>query len=153
MPMSMEAVSAMQACARIGATHSVVCGGLSAKSVQERIVDAGAVATITADGQYRGGKEVALKPAIDEALGMEGTGGVRTVIVYKRTGSPTQMKEGRDQWMDDVVRGQPTDCEPTPVNAEHPLFILYTSGSTGKPTGVQHPTRVSPLPAIHTLNC
>ncbi len=140
MPMSIEAVIAMQACARIGATHSVVFGGFSAKSVQERIVDAGAVAIITADGQYRGGKEVALKPAIDEALGMEGTGGVRTVIVYKRTSSPTQMKEGRDQWMDDVVRGQPTDCEPTPVNAEHPLFILYTSGSTGKPKGVQHST-------------
>jgi acetyl-CoA synthetase len=151
MPMSIEAVVAMQACARIGATHSVVFGGFSAKSVQERIVDAGAVAIITADGQYRGGKEVALKPAIDEALGMEGTGGVKTVIVYKRTGSPTQMKEGRDKWMEDVVRGKALDCEPTPVNAEHPLFILYTSGSTGKPKGVQHSTAGYLLQAILTM--
>src|SRR5471032_446741 len=151
MPMSIEAVVAMQACARIGATHSVVFGGFSAKSVQERIVDAGAVAIITADGQYRGGKEVALKPAIDEALGMEGTGGVRTVIVYKRTGSAVQMKAGRDKAWADVVRNQPTDCEPTPVNAEHPLFILYTSGSTGKPKGVQHSTGGYLLQAIVTI--
>jgi acetyl-CoA synthetase len=140
MPMSIEAVVAMQACARIGATHSVVFGGFSAKSVHERIIDAGAVAVITADGQFRGGKEVALKPAIDEALSMQGTDGVHSVIVYKRSGSNIPMKEGRDKWWHDVVRSQPMDCEPTPVNAEHPLFILYTSGSTGKPKGVQHST-------------
>src|SRR4029453_2936100 len=98
MPMSIEAVVAMQACARIGATHSVVFGGFSAKSVQERIVDAGAVAIITADGQFRGGKEIPLKPAIDEALGMEGTGAIRTVFVYKRTGSAVPMQAGRDVW-------------------------------------------------------
>jgi acetyl-CoA synthetase len=151
MPMSVEAVVAMQACARIGATHSVVFGGFSAKSVQERIVDAGAVALITADGQLRGGKEIALKPACDEAIGMGGCDALRSVIVYKRTGSPITMKDGRDKWWHDVVQGQPTDCEPTPVNAEHPLFILYTSGSTGKPKGVQHSTAGYLLHAILTM--
>jgi acetyl-CoA synthetase len=151
MPMSIEAVVAMQACARIGATHSVVFGGFSAKSVQERIVDAGAVAIITADGQFRGGKEIPLKPAIDEALSMEGTGGIRNVIVYKRSGSNVAMKEGRDKWWHDVVRSQPMDCEPTAVNAEHPLFILYTSGSTGKPKGVQHSTGGYLLHAVLTM--
>jgi acetyl-CoA synthetase len=140
MPMSIEAVVAMQACARIGATHSVVFGGFSAKSVQERIVDAGAVAVITADGQMRGGKEIALKPACDEALGMGGCDAVHHVIVYRRTGSNVSMTAGRDLWWHELVAGKPTDCEPTPVNAEHPLFILYTSGSTGKPKGVQHST-------------
>jgi acetyl-CoA synthetase len=140
MPMSIEAVVAMQACARIGATHSVVFGGFSAKSVQERIVDAGAVAVITADGQMRGGKEIALKPAVDEALAIGGCEGVKHVLVYKRTGSAVNMASPRDKWWHEAVNGQPMDCEPTPVNAEHPLFILYTSGSTGKPKGVQHST-------------
>ena len=151
MPMSIEAVVAMQACARIGATHSVVFGGFSAKSVQERIVDAGAVALITADGQMRGGKEIPLKPACDEAIAMGGCDALRTVIVYKRTGSAISMKEGRDHWWHDVVQGQPMDCEPTWVNAEHPLFILSTSGSTGKPKGVQHSTGGYLLHAILTM--
>ncbi len=140
MPMSVEAVVAMQACARIGATHSVVFGGFSAKSLQERIIDAGATEVITADGQFRGGKEIPLKPVVDEAFAMGGCDKVRTVIVYKRSGTAVPMKEGRDKWWHDVVRSQPMDCEPTWVNAEHPLFILYTSGSTGKPKGVQHST-------------
>src|SRR5688572_24610097 len=151
MPMSIEAVVAMQACARIGATHSVVFGGFSAKSVQERIVDAGATALITADGQMRGGKEIALKPAIDEALGMGGCEAVKNVVVYKRTGSNVTMAAPRDKWWSDVVSGQAMDCEPTPVNAEHPLFILYTSGSTGKPKGVQHSTGGYLLHAILTM--
>src|SRR5436190_10164381 len=151
MPMSIEAVVSMQACARIGATHSVVFAGFSAKSVQERIVDAGAVALITADGQYRGGKEIALKPAVDEAIGLGGCEKLRNVIVYKRTGSNIAMKEGRDKWWHDLVRNQPMDCEPTPVNAEHPLFILYTSGSTGKPKGVQHSTAGYLLHAMLTM--
>jgi acetyl-CoA synthetase len=151
MPMSIEAVVAMQACARIGATHSVVFGGFSAKSVQERIVDAGAVAIITADGQMRGGKEIALKPACDEALAMGGCEGVRNMIVYLRTGSKVEMKAGRDKTWQEVVAGQPIDCEPTAVNAEHPLFILYTSGSTGKPKGVQHSTGGYLLHAILTM--
>src|SRR5216683_1462218 len=140
MPMSIEVVVAMQACARIGATHSVVFGGFSAKSLQERIIDAGATEVITADGQFRGGKEIALKPVVDEAFAMGGCEKVRNVIVYKRTGSAVPMQASRDKWWHDVVRTQPIDCEPTWVNAEHPLFILYTSGSTGKPKGVQHST-------------
>jgi acetyl-CoA synthetase len=140
MPMSIEAVTAMQACARIGATHSVVFGGFSAKSVQERVIDAGAVAIITADGQMRGGKEIPLKPAIDEAIAMGGCEGVKSVLVYRRTGSKVDMQSPRDKWWHDAVKGQAEECEPTWVSAEHPLFILYTSGSTGKPKGVQHST-------------
>ncbi len=140
MPMSIEAVVAMQACARIGATHSVVFGGFSAKSLQERIVDAGATEVITADGQFRGGREIPLKPAVDEAFAMGGCEKVRNVIVYRRTGSAVPMQAPRDKWWHEVVEGQPDTCEPTWVEAEHPLFILYTSGSTGKPKGVQHST-------------
>ena len=151
LPMSVEAVVAMQACARIGAIHSVVFAGFSAKSVHERILDVGAAAVITADGQFRGGKEIPLKPSMDEALAMEGCAGVRNVIVYKRTGSTVAMKDGRDRWWHDVVRDQPSKCAPTPLNAEHPLFILHTSGSTGKPKGVQHSTGGYLLHAILTM--
>jgi len=151
MPMSIQAVVAMQACARIAATHSVVFGGFSAKSVQERIIDAGAVAVITADGQFRGGREIPLKPVVDEALGMGGCEGVKHVIVYKRSGSPVAMQAGRDTWWDDAVKGQGDTCEPTFVNAEHPLFILYTSGSTGKPKGIQHSTAGYLLWALLTM--
>ncbi|HEY6280178.1 MAG TPA: acetate--CoA ligase [Burkholderiales bacterium] len=140
MPMSIEVVMAMQACARIGATHSVVFGGFSAKSLQERIIDAGAVAVITADGQMRGGKEIPLKPTVDEALGMSGCDKIKNVVVYRRSGSKINMQAPRDKWWDEVIKGQADTCEPTWVNAEHPLFILYTSGSTGKPKGVQHCT-------------
>src|ERR1043166_6639762 len=140
MPMSIHAVVAMQACARIGATHSVVFGGFSAKSVQERIIDAGAVAVITADGQFRGGKEIPLKPVVDEALGMGGCEAIKNVIVYRRSGSKVPMNEGRARGGADAAKGQSDTCEPTSVNAEHPLFILYTSGSTGKPKGIQHST-------------
>jgi acetyl-CoA synthetase len=140
MPMSIQAVVAMQACARIAATHSVVFGGFSAKSVQERIIDAGAVAVITADGQFRGGREIPLKPVVDEALGMGGCEAIKNVIVYKRSGSSVPMQAGRDTWWHDAVKGEADTCEPTFVNAEHPLFILYTSGSTGKPKGIQHST-------------
>ena len=140
MPMSIEAVVAMQACARIGAIHSVVFGGFSAKSLHERIIDAGAVAVLTADGQLRGGKEIPLKPAVDEALAMGGCDTIKTVVVYKRTGTAVQWNAKRDVWLHDLVHGQAEACEPTWVNAEHPLFILYTSGSTGKPKGVQHST-------------
>ena len=151
LPMSIEAIVAMQACARIGSTHSVVFGGFSSKSVHERIVDAGAVAIITADGQMRGGKEIPLKPAVDEAMAMGDTDKVKTVIVYKRTGSATNMGP-RDQWWHDVEKGQADTCEPTWVNAEHPLFILYTSGSTGKPKGVQHSTGGYLLQAMLTMH-
>ena len=140
MPMSIEVVVAMQACARIGAVHSVVFGGFSAKSLQERIIDAGAVAVLTADGQFRGGREIPLKPAVDEALGLGGCDSLKSVVVYKRSGSPVQWDAKRDVWLHDLLNGQSDTCEPTWVSAEHPLFILYTSGSTGKPKGIQHST-------------
>ena len=138
MPMSIEVIVAMQACARLGIIHSVVFGGFSSKSLQERIADVGASLVITADEQRRGGKAIPLKPAVDEALTNGGGEAVRHVIVYKRTGGKVAWLEGRDLWMDDVAGRQSADCAPVPVNAEHPLFILYTSGSTGKPKGVQH---------------
>src|SRR5690606_24071109 len=133
-----EGVVAMQACARIGATHSVVFGGFSAKSLQERIIDAGAKYIITADEQMRGGKALPIKAIVDEAIGLGGCEHVKSVVVYRRTGNPVAMAAGRDIWMHDLVAKQPEDCPPTWVGAEHPLFILYTSGSTGKPKGVQH---------------
>ncbi len=138
MPMSVEGIAAMQACARIGATHSVVFGGFSAKSLQERIVDAGAVAVITADEQMRGGKALPLKAIVDEALGMGGCDAVRHVIVYRRSGGNCAFDNRRDVWMHELTAKQAEACEPEWVGAEHPLFILYTSGSTGKPKGVQH---------------
>jgi acetyl-CoA synthetase len=138
MPMSIEGIAAMQACARIGATHSVVFGGFSAKSLQERIVDAQAVAVITADEQMRGGKPLPLKAIVDEALGMGGCEVVRNVVVYRRTGNQVAFSQGRDLWMHELTAKQADTCEPEWVGAEHPLFILYTSGSTGKPKGVQH---------------
>ena len=140
MPMTVEGVVAMQACARIGATHSVVFGGFSAKSVQERIQDAGAVAVITASYQLRGGKELPLKSIIDEAFAMGGCESVKNVIVYQRTATACTMVAGRDVYLHDAIQGQASTCEPEFVGAEHPLFILYTSGSTGKPKGVQHST-------------
>ena len=138
MPMSVEGIAAMQACARIGATHSVVFGGFSAKSLQERIIDAGAVAVITADEQARGGKHLPLKAIVDEAIAMGDCDTLKNVVVYKRTGGNINMVAGRDLWLHDVLDSQSTECAPEPVDAEHPLFILYTSGSTGKPKGVQH---------------
>jgi acetyl-CoA synthetase len=140
MSMSVEGVVAMQACARIGATHSVVFGGFSAQSLRDRIQDAGAVAVITADEQQRGGKALPLKAIVDEAIGMGGCDTIRNVIVYQRTGGKINWVAGRDQWMHEVTAAQPTTCEPEWVGAEHPLFLLYTSGSTGKPKGVQHST-------------
>jgi acetyl-CoA synthetase len=139
-PMTIEGVVAMQACARIGATHSVVFGGFSAKSLQERIIDAGAVAIITADEQMRGGRALPIKAIVDEALSMGGCEAIRNVVVYRRTGGDVGMQSGRDRWMHEVEAGQSEVCEPEWVGAEHPLFILYTSGSTGKPKGIQHST-------------
>jgi acetyl-CoA synthetase len=138
MPMSIEAVVAMQACVRLGVTHSVVFGGFSAKSLQERIVDVGASLVITADEQVRGGKTIPLKPAVEEAFALGGCDAVHKVIVYRRTGGKTPWNAQRDVWMHEVSEGQADACAPVPLEAEHPLFILYTSGSTGKPKGVQH---------------
>ena len=151
LPMSIEGVAAMHACARIGATHSVVFGGFSAKSLQERIQDAGAVAVLTADEQCRGGKNIALKSIIDEAFSMGGCESVKSVVVYRRTGGPCNMVAGRDVWLHDLIANQLDTCDPVWVDAEHPLFLLYTSGSTGKPKGVQHSTGGFLLQAILTM--
>jgi acetyl-CoA synthetase len=138
MPMSIEGIVSMQACARIGATHSVVFGGFSAQSLRDRIQDAGAVLVLTADEQQRGGKQLPLKAIVDEAIALGGCESVKNVIVYQRTGGNIAWHEGRDLWLHDVTAAQPDTAEPEWVSAEHPLFLLYTSGSTGKPKGVQH---------------
>jgi acetyl-CoA synthetase len=150
LPMSIEGVVAMQACARIGATHSVVFGGFSAHSLRDRIEDAGAVMVITADAQHRGGKTIPLKPAVDEALTLGGCDTIKHVVVYQRSGGECAWHAGRDVWWHDVVKGQSDVCEPEWVEAEHPLFLLYTSGSTGKPKGVQHSTGGFLLHAVLT---
>ncbi|MDB5974032.1 MAG: acs [Nevskia sp.] len=137
LPMSPSAVIAMQACARIGAIHSVVFGGFSAQSVRDRVEDAGARLVITADGAHRAGHVVELKKAVDEALS-EGCKTIEKVLVYKHAGNKVEWKDGRDLWWQELAAKASAECEPEWVEAEHPLFLLYTSGSTGKPKGVQH---------------
>ncbi len=149
LPMGIEAVVAMQACARIGLTHSVVFGGFSAKSIQERVIDAGAKLIITADYQNRGGKELPLKTAVDDAILLGGCDSVEKVIVLNRTGKEAALKENEIDWHA-LCKNQKEECEPVWVNAEHPLFLLYTSGSTGKPKGVQHSSGGYLLHAINT---
>jgi acetyl-CoA synthetase len=150
MPMGIEAVVAMQACARLGLIHSVVFGGFSAKSIHERILDAGASAIITSDGQFRGGKTLPLKAAVDEALSMGGCDSIQKVVVLKKTGQDVNFGN-KDIWWSDLIAGQKDACEPVMVNAEHPLFLLYTSGSTGKPKGVQHSSAGYLLHALNTM--
>jgi len=138
MPMIPEAAVAMLACARIGAVHSVVFGGFSPDSLAGRIADSTAKVVVTADEGVRGGKKIPLKANVDAALERPGTNSVETVIVVRRTGSAVPMQSPRDRYYHVLMEGQSADCPPTPVEAEHPLFILYTSGSTGKPKGVLH---------------
>ena len=151
MPMRPEAIIAMQASARLGAIHSVVFGGFSAKSLEDRIKDAQVTHVITSDESRRGGKTIPLKRTVDEALA-SGYEGVKHVVVLHRAGAVnTPMTSGRDIWWEDAVADQPDECSPEPMNAEDPLFILYTSGSTGKPKGIQHSTGGYLLGAIMTM--
>lgn len=150
LPMGIEAVVAMQACARLGIIHSVVFGGFSAKSLNERIIDAGAVAVITSDGQYRGGKTLPLKQAVDEGIAMGGCDSIRHMVVFKKTGMEIAW-DSKCVWWHDLIAGQADTCAPVMVEAEHPLFLLYTSGSTGKPKGVQHSSAGYLLHAMNTM--
>jgi len=138
MPMIPELVFAVLACARIGAIHSVIFGGFSAQSIKDRVLDGGCTAVITADGGWRRGKVVPLKPVVDEAL--EGLDVVRTVFVARRTENPVDWKDGRDVWLGELAASQAAACAPEPMDSEDTLFLLYTSGSTGKPKGIRHTT-------------
>jgi acetyl-CoA synthetase len=138
LPMIVEAAVAMLACARIGAVHSIVFGGFSPDSLASRLVDCESTLLITADEGRRGGRRVPLKTNADEAL--KAAPGVRNVIVVRNTGGDVPMQSGRDHWYHEVAGAADAQCEPEPMNAEDPLFILYTSGSTGKPKGVLHTT-------------
>ena len=138
MPMVPELPIAMLACARIGATHSVVFGGFSAEALRDRINDARCKLVVTADGGWRRGNEVRLKAAVDEAL--QQTPSVERCIVVRRTGSPVRMEPGRDFWWPELVETVDDHCPPEELDSEHPLYILYTSGTTGKPKGILHTT-------------
>jgi len=150
MPMIAEAVVAMQACARIGAIHSVVFGGFSAESLKDRIEDTQAKLVITADGGHRGGRIIELKRTTDSAL-EKGCDSIESVIVFKRTEHDVPMQQDRDVWWHNVTLGQAEQCEPEWMNAADPLFLLYTSGSTGKPKGIQHSTGGYLLNAITSM--
>ncbi|MGI8653815.1 MAG: acetate--CoA ligase [Pyrinomonadaceae bacterium] len=138
MPMIPELVVAMLACARIGATHSIIFGGFSADAIKDRVNDAGCKLIVTADGGYRRGHELKLKPIVDEAL--EQTPTIEHCIVVRRTGTEVQIKTGRDEWWHELMKTVGADCPAAELDSEHPLFILYTSGTTGKPKGILHTT-------------
>jgi acetyl-CoA synthetase len=138
LPMIPELTIAMLACARLGATHSIIFGGFSSDAVADRNNDAQAKVVVTADGGWRRGKEILLKQAVDASL--EKSPSVQKVVVVRRTGQQVHMVPDRDYWWHDLMSDVTADCDPVEVDSEHPLFILYTSGSTGKPKGVLHTT-------------
>ena len=138
LPMVVELSVALLACARIGAVHNVVFGGFSAESLRSRILDSQCSVVITANEAFRGKKTIPLKATVDEAL--EGSPCVKKCIVLGRTSAEIPMDARRDVWWHELIRGASDVCEPSPQDAEDPLFILYTSGSTGKPKGVLHTT-------------
>jgi acetyl-CoA synthetase len=138
MPMTPELVIAMQACARIGAVHSVIFAGFSAEAIADRNNDANAKIQLTADAAWRRGKQLELKSVVDEALAKSPT--VEKCVVLKRVGNKVTMQDGRDVWWHDVMTEASTDCPAEQLDSEAPLFILYTSGSTGKPKGIKHTT-------------
>ncbi|WP_068711657.1 acetate--CoA ligase [Vibrio tritonius] len=140
MPMVPEAAVAMLACTRIGAVHTVVFGGFSPEALAGRIVDSNAKIVVTADEGIRAGRPVPLKKNVDEALANPSVNGVKSVIVFQRTGGEVAWDSSRDVWWHDAIAKVSDQCPPEPMNAEDPLFILYTSGSTGKPKGVLHTT-------------
>jgi acetyl-CoA synthetase len=138
MPMIPELAIAMLACARVGATHSIIFGGFSSDAISDRNNDAQAKVVVTADGGWRRGKEVPLKQTVDESLEKSST--VEKVVVVRRTGSDVNMVPDRDYWWHELMAGTSAECDAAELDSEHPLFLLYTSGSTGKPKGILHST-------------
>ncbi|MFL6468607.1 MAG: AMP-binding protein, partial [Pyrinomonadaceae bacterium] len=138
MPLVPELAIAMLACTRIGATHTVIFGGFSADAIRDRVNDCGCKVIVTADGGYRRGNEIKLKPVVDEAATQ--TPSVESIVVYKRTGSDISMQAERDHWWHEIIETVAADCPAVELDSEHPLFILYTSGTTGKPKGILHTT-------------
>ncbi len=138
MPLVPALAVAMLACARIGATHTVIFGGFSAEAIRDRVNDGGCKLIVTADGGYRRGSEIRLKDIVDEAA--DGCTTIEKVVVYQRTGSKVKMRPGRDHWWHELTKTVGSECPAEELDSEHPLYILYTSGTTGKPKGILHTT-------------